>query len=103
HERAPSIVQMCRWLEVSRSGVCGCRNAPESATGRWGGILPPILKKEFGESDGTYGYRRVRADLVARGVPAGPELVRSVMRELGLEPCQPRPWRFSLTEGDGRE
>jgi hypothetical protein len=25
------------------------------------------------------------------------------MRELGLEPCQPRPWRFSLTEGDGQE
>jgi putative transposase len=22
------------------------------------------------------------------------------MRELGLEPCQPRPWRFSLTEDD---
>ena len=25
------------------------------------------------------------------------------MRELGLEPCQPRPWRLSLTEGDGQE
>ena len=25
------------------------------------------------------------------------------MRELGLESCQPRPWRFSLTEGDGQE
>jgi transposase InsO family protein len=25
------------------------------------------------------------------------------MRELGLKPCQPRPWRFSLTEGDGQE
>ncbi len=37
------------------------------------------------------------------GVPAGPELVRSLMRELGLEPCQPRPWRVSLTEGDGQE
>ncbi len=24
------------------------------------------------------------------------------MRELGLEPCQPRPWRISLTEGDGQ-
>ena len=36
-------------------------------------------------------------------MPAGPELVRSLMRELGLEPCQPRPWRFSLTEGDGQE
>jgi putative transposase len=40
---------------------------------------------------------------VAWGVPCGPELVRSVMRELGLEPCQPKPWRFSLTEGDGQE
>ena len=37
------------------------------------------------------------------GVPAGPELVRTLMRELGLEPCQPRPWRVSLTEGDGQE
>ena len=34
---------------------------------------------------------------------AGPELVRSLMRELGLEPCQPRPWRVSLTAGDGQE
>jgi transposase InsO family protein len=40
---------------------------------------------------------------VAWGVPAGLELVRSLMRELGLEPCQPRPWRVSLTEGDGQE
>jgi hypothetical protein len=39
----------------------------------------------------------------ATGVPAGPELVRSVMRELGLDACQPKPWRFGLTEGDGQE
>lgn len=44
----------------------------------------------------------MHADLAAWGVPAGPELVRSVMRELDREPCQPRPWRFSLTEGDGQ-
>src|SRR3979411_3120983 len=25
------------------------------------------------------------------------------MLDLGLAPCQPRPWRFSLTEGDGQE
>ena len=63
----------------------------------------PDREEVFDESDGTYGYRRVHADLVAWGVRAGPELVRSVMRELGLEPCQPKPWRFSLTEGDGQE
>src|ERR1035441_6008220 len=99
----PSIVKMCRWMEVSRSGFYGWRNAPESATAKRRGELALIVRKSFDESDGTYGYRRVHTDLVAWGVPAGPELVRSVMRELGLEACQPRPWRFSLTEGDGQE
>ena len=99
----PSIVKMCRWMEVSRSGFYDWRNAPESATVKRRGILALYVKKSFGDSDETYGYRRVHADLAGWGVPAGPELVRSLMRELGLEPCQPRPWRFSLTEGDGQE
>ena len=99
----PSIVKMCIWMEVSRSGFYEWRNAPESATAKRRGILALYVQKSFDDSDGTYGYRRVHTDLVAWGVPAGPELVRSVMRELGLEPCQPRPWRLSLTEGDGQE
>jgi putative transposase len=102
-EYVPSIVMMCRWIEVSRSGFYEWRKAPESATAKRRGVLALVITKSFDESDGTYGYRRVHADLAAWGVPAGPELVRSVMRELGLEPCQPRPWRFSLTEGDGQE
>ena len=99
----PSIVKMCGWMEVSRSGFYEWRTAPESATAKRRGMLALVVQKSFDDSDGTYGYRRVHADLVAWGVPAGPELVRSVMRELGLESCQPRPWRFSLTEGDGQE
>jgi transposase InsO family protein len=99
----PSIVKMCRWMKVSRSGFYGWRGAPESATAKRRGELALIITKSFDESNETYGYRRVHADLAAWGVPCGPELVRSVMRELGLEPCQPKPWRFSLTEGDGQE
>ncbi|MFZ0188282.1 MAG: IS3 family transposase [Streptosporangiaceae bacterium] len=99
----PSIVKMCIWMQVSRSGFYGWRDKPESATAKRRGILALYIRKSFGDSDDTYGYRRVHADLVAWGVPAGPELVRSLMRELGLEPCQPRPWRVSLTEGDGQE
>ena len=87
-ERVPSVVKMCKWLEVSRSGFYEWRSAPESATAKRRGILALIVRKSFDESDETYGYRRVHADLVAWGVAAGPELVRSVMRELGLEPCQ---------------
>jgi transposase-like protein len=90
-------------MEVSRSGFYEWRDKPESETAKRRGIIALAVRKSFGESDGTYGYRRVHADLAAWGVAAGPELVRSVMRELDLVPCQPRPWRFSLTEGDGQE
>jgi transposase InsO family protein len=100
---APPIVKMCRWMEVSRSGFYEWRNAPESATAKRRGELALLISKSFDDSNETYGYRRVHADLAAWGVPCGPELVRSVMRELGLEACQPKPWRFGLTEGDGQE
>ena len=81
-QRVPSIVKMCRWMEVSRSGFYDWRNASESATVKRRGILALYVKKSFEDSDDTYGYRRVHADLVAWGVLAGPELVRSLMREL---------------------
>jgi putative transposase len=96
-------VKMCDWMEVSRSWFYEWRNAPESATAKRRGELALYIQKSFDDSSETYGYRRVHADLAAWGVPCGPELVRSVMRELGLVPCQPKPWRFSLTEGDGQE
>jgi transposase InsO family protein len=102
-ESALSIVEMCALLEVSRSGFYEWRNRPVSATTERRGELTLLIAKSFDESDGTYGYRRVHADLTAWGVPCGPELVRCLMRELGLEPCQPKPWRFSLTEHDGQE
>jgi len=64
-EYVPSIVKMCRWMEVSRSGFYEWRNAPESATAKRRGELALIVQKSFDESDGTYGYRRVHTDLVA--------------------------------------
>jgi putative transposase len=51
----------------------------------------------FKTNDGTYGYRRMHAALARGGERCGPELVRALMRELGLVPCQPRPWRPSTT------
>ncbi|HEX8991188.1 MAG TPA: IS3 family transposase [Anaerolineales bacterium] len=101
-EFVPPVKGMCRWMEVSRSGFYEWRNAPESATARRRSDLALHVRKSFEDSDGTYGYRRVHRDLADQGVAAGPELVRSVMRELGLVACQPRPWRVSLTEGDGQ-
>ena len=99
----PSVVKMCGWMEVSRSWFYEWRSAPESATAKRRAELALYIRKSFDDSNETYGRRRVHADLAAWGVQAGPELVRSIMRELVLEPCQPKPWRHGLTEGDGQE
>jgi transposase InsO family protein len=95
---APAITLMCRWLEVSKSGYYEWRSRPESATAKRREELKLLIKKAFDDSDGTYGYRRVWWQLARWGVRAGPELVRALMRELGLVACQPRPWRPATTQ-----
>jgi transposase InsO family protein len=94
---APAITRMCAWLEVSKSGYYEWRSRPESATAKRREELRLLIKKAFDDSDGTYGHRRVWAQLARWGVRAGVELVRALMRGLGLVACQPRPWRPSTT------
>ena len=95
---APTITCMCRWLGVAKSGFYEWRSRPESATTKRQERLRRLIKEIFDDSDGTYGYRRLAAQLARQGVVAGRELVRKLMRELGLVACQPRPWRPSTTE-----
>ena len=98
------IVKMCVWLEVSTSGFYEWRGRPTSATAQRRQRLTALIRAIFEESDSTYGYRRVHAALARQGEGCGPELVRDIMRELGLVPCQPRPWRPTTTQpGDGAE
>jgi putative transposase len=100
-ENAPNIVQMCHWLAVSKSGYYEWRSRPVSAAGKRRELLKLKVKAIFEANNEEYGYRRVHRALARGGEECCPELVRSVMRELGLEPCQPKPWRRSLTEQDG--
>lgn len=93
------IVKMCRWLSVSKSGFYEWRDRPTSATTERREDLKVQIVNIFDDSDETYGYRRVHAELARQGITAGPELVRALMREAELVACQPRPWRHSLTEG----
>ena len=95
---APGITRMCEWLKVSRSGFYEWRSRPESATALRQEKLKRIIVAIFEDSDGTYGYRRVAAQLARQGTVAGPELVRRLMRGLGLVACQPRPWRPATTQ-----
>lgn len=97
-EYAYPVEFMCEHLDVSKSGYYDWRRRPESATARRREELKLLVKKAFDMSDSTYGYRRIHAQLLRWGIAAGPELVRQLMRELGLVPCQPRPKRWSLTQ-----
>ena len=81
------IVKMCAW-----------RDRPAPATARhWARPAVPV-QAIFDASDGTYGYRRIHAALARQCEDCGPELVRDLMRELGLVPCRPRPWRPTTTQ-----
>jgi len=96
------IVKMCVWLEVSTSGYYEWRDRPAPATVQRRQRLAALVQAIFEQSDSTYGYRRVHAALVRQGDGCGPELVRKLILELGLVPCQPRPWRPTTTQpGDG--
>jgi len=95
------IVLMCLWAGVSRSGFYDWLTRPASATATRRRELEAMVAWGFERSDATYGYRRVHAELARQDVACSPELVRAIMRELGLVPCQPRPFRpTTTTPGD---
>ena len=75
-------------LRLAQAPAVSDRRAPGST-----GCTGPALLH------GTYGYRRIHADLAAEGVACSPELVRQIMRQEHLVPCQPRPFRVT-TQAD---
>jgi transposase InsO family protein len=86
---------------VSKSGYYDWQSRPQSAAAKRRELLKIKIKALFEANNEEYGYRRMHQVLARGGEQAGEELVRQLMRDLGLEPCQPRPWRRSLTEQDG--
>ena len=94
------VTLMCSWLSVSRSGFYDWRSSPTSRAATRRDDLRVLITAVFDGSKQAYGYRRVHAHVRRAGVRIGPELVRHLMRELDLVPCQPRPFRLSLTAQD---
>ena len=95
------VYKMCRWLAVSTSGFYHWLSRPQSATAARRQALTARVKHFFKATKGTYGYRRIHADLADEGTECSPELVRQIMRTEGLVACQPRPFRVT-TEADAQ-
>ncbi|MFF3404320.1 IS3 family transposase [Streptomyces sp. NPDC002659] len=75
---------------MSKSGFYDWRSRPLSTAERRD-ELKVHIHFMFEEFDETYGYRRVHPQLARQGVQVGRELVRALMREPNLVPCQSRP------------
>ena len=99
---ALAVGQMCDLLGVSKSWYYDWRNRSPSETEQRREMLAIKIKALFEANNAEYGYRRIHAALVRSGEAVDDETVRKIMRDLGLEPCQPKPWRHSLTEQDGQ-
>ena len=93
------VYKMCTWLTVSTSGFYHWLARPQSATAARREALTARVRHFFEASDGTYGYRRIHADLVGEDTLCSPELVRQIMRTENLVACQPRPFR-ATTQAD---
>jgi putative transposase len=100
-EKAYPVTFMCGMLAVSRSAYYDWKDRAPSMTAQRRERLAAMITAVFEANHGTYGYRRVHAVLARSGEQVSDELVRQLMRELGLQPCQPRPWRPATTEADG--
>ena len=98
---APTIGRMCRWLQVSRSGYYEWLHRPASAAAQRRQLLKVKIKALFDASAGSYGViGGCTWRLVRDGEQDGPELVRELMRQLGLVACQPRPWSTTTLRGE---
>lgn len=95
----PTMKQMCAALEVSKSGYYEWLGREPSATQQRREELKRKIEALFEHFDGTYGYRRIHAELAHAGEQVGDELVRELMRELGLVPVQPKPYRTTTVRG----
>ncbi|HAQ60035.1 MAG TPA: hypothetical protein DCR63_06590 [Microbacterium sp.] len=77
---------------MSTSGFYHWMSRPASATAARREALTGRMKHFFTASDGTYGYRRVHADLAGEGTECSPELVRQIIRH-DLDRAPPFPGR----------
>lgn len=99
-----AISVMCVVLGVSRSGFYSWKDHSPTPRDIERARFERLIRKIFVDSDSTYGYRRIHAQLLRDGEQIDDDTVRVIMRDMGLEPCQPKPFRPTTTvAGDAAE
>jgi putative transposase len=75
---------LCGVLGVSRAGFYAWKDRPISPRERRDGELTALIRQIHDESDGSYGWPRMHAELRHRGVRVSRKRVARLMRQAGL-------------------
>ena len=82
----------CRVLKVSESGNYARRSRPPSVRSVRHAWLTDLIRRAHFASRGTYGIRRVHAELtLGQAVPVGHQAVELLMRRAGIQGISGRP------------
>lgn len=85
-----SVAALCRCLQVSTSGYYEWKKRGVGARAAARIVVTDRIRTLFDDSDSTYGYRRIHAQLMREGVRVDDDTVRQIMADEGLVACQPR-------------
>jgi len=90
HRDEHPVARMCRVLGVARSGYYAWLESPVSQREQRNQALTEEIRQAFEESQQTYGRRRIRAALWAKGIACGRARVVRLMRRARLRVPLPR-------------
>ena len=90
---------MCQALKVSPSGHYAWPTRPESRRRRYDRELTQTIRLLYAESGGTYGSRRLHAELNDSGFACGRAKVARLMHNAGLKGCPKRRFRVTTKRG----
>jgi putative transposase len=96
------VGQMCRVLQVSRSGYDAWARRGMSRRQQEDRQLSQRIQIAFAAGDRTYGALRLRTELQAEGVRVGKNRIRRLMRHAGLQVATQRRYRVTTNSSHRR-
>lgn len=85
HETAFAVRNLCRMMQVQRSGYYAWRKQPQSLRQQEDERLSGLIKQFWLESGCLYGYRKIHTDLREVGETCGRNRVARVMKLAGIK------------------
>ena len=102
HQTEHPVETQCRVLGISVSGYWASLAREPSARALEDARLLGRIREFHAASRGTYGVRRIHADLVEAGELVGREQVARLMRSAGLKGISPRKWTTTTRQDENQ-